>query len=711
MAQSSTGDPDADAVLGIGQAAPAAARANFVSTGDPDADAVLTSQPITEYKYATPEYFKAAKEAGFNGTRDELERQSIHDAKSEPGYTTRYFRGVGKAANELGSEIAQHPLKSIAVSPMAALEAGVQPITSTIAGASAVLHHAIDPSKPYAERREEYEKGLTSEPETNLGKKLGAFAGAVLKPVGDVMSVPGKIASFGARLFGASPDTQKSTEEQTNAVFQAGLLSAGARRTATEPETAPPGTQGNDSAGAARVAGAKVSPEGFDTEPKAEGVPKEMQSHRAAVLQRVGLDTARNSALEGNAMDAAVDANLQRYNEPAGQAAKAQFEAEKAALTKHAEGIVNDVGGVVGMDEDALHIRGQRIAKPFDKLREWFEDQRKALYKAADQRAQGKPIGQLNTVDTLLKDPDFTETLLAKDQGALLGSVQRQFKRFTELNPQGFTVDAAENFRQWLNQVWTPDNSATLGKIKGALVEDVLKSAGEDIYGPARKMVQLEAKTLDNPNGISKLFDSDPKTPINRTTPFNKIPDTLTRLSPDQFNEVLKTLKAMPPEIQQEAQIAAGEIKAHLANKLWEAGTSTQGQWNAKSVSKVLKAHASKIQSAFEDAPEALAKIEDLESAGKILKVDAFYPGASAQAANALKRGMMSTVVNKVAGPVGSVLGGMVAGPTGAAGGAAAGEAIGSRGAAKLGEAKALKTWQEGTSKLSDILKKAPPSP
>jgi hypothetical protein len=233
---------------------------------------------------------------------------------------------------------------------------------------------------------------------------------------------------------------------------------------------------------------------------------------------------------------------------------------------------------------------------------------------------------------------------------------------------------------------------------------DVLKGAGDDIYGPARARVQLEHKLLDDPNGVSKLFDSDPHAPINRATPYAKIPDTLWRLDPAQFSNVVETLKNMPPEVQPQAQAALSEIKAHGANKLLEAGSGTQGQWAAPAVSKVLKANSAKMQTAFTDSPEVLADIRDLDSAGRILKTDQSYPGAAAQAANALKRGLMSHAISRGAGSVGAAAG-SIFGPTGAAAGAAVGEAAGGRLGASLAERGALNRWGEKLVPLDQLVR------
>lgn len=445
-----------------------------------------------------------------------------------------------------------------------------------------------------------------------------------------------------------------------------------------------------------------------DAEPAPGGLPDEAAAARAAILNRVGIDSVRDSSLKGDALAAGSDAQMTRFNEAAGQAAKAQFDAEKEALQKHVSGMINDFGGSVGTDEDSLNNRGQTIAAPFDALRDYFKAQQKAAYDAADERGGGKPVTTLDGVDDLLnKNNDFKETLLARDQGGLLGSMQRQLNNFKELNPDGFTVSAAENFRKWLNQAWTPENRYAVGQVKDALDNDVLKGAGEDIYGPARQLTQLKAQLLDNPDGVSTLFDRDPMTPMNRVTPYSKIPDTLTRLDPEQFRNVLQTLREMPQEVQPQAQAAIGEIQGHLLNKLLDAGTqkAPESFWNSPSVSDVLKKNSSKFNMAFGNDPEAIQGIRDLDSAGRILRANPAYPGAAAQASNAIKRGLMTRAIEHVATGAGAAVGSTF-GHVGAAMGAAAGEALASRATQGAGEKAALARWNSGLTKLSDVVPK-----
>lgn len=457
----------------------------------------------------------------------------------------------------------------------------------------------------------------------------------------------------------------------------------------------------------------KVAKAAEEAAPLVSEIPQ-VATDRAAILQRVGIENARNSALNSDAKAAATDWQLSKFDEPAGQAAKAQFDAEKTALQNHAAKIVDETGGTLGTDEDSLNTRGQTMAAPFDKLRKFIETQATNMYDAGKQRLGPAPI-QTSNLEAALGDRTLKNELLADGKSGFLDAVKDQLDNLKENNGGQLNVQNAEQFRQFLNGRWSTSKFA-VGKLKGALDTDVGQAVGEDVFKPARAMVQLGHNLLDDPEGVSQLFDVDPKTPINRSTPFTKIPDAMARLPPDQFNNVISTLDKMPEELQPEAQAAKAEIKAHLANKVLDAGSSTQGQWNAPAVSKIIKANSAKLQSAFADQPEALAKIQDLDSAGKILKVDQSYPGAAAQAANALKRGAMGSILSKGAGLAGGSVGGtagaILAGPPGAAVGSTVGASIGGGIGSKLSqgaaERAALKNWNAGTSKLSDLLKPKP---
>lgn len=567
------------------------------------------------------------------------------------------------------------------------------------------------------------------EPESKGGKALDTAMGSNYNPLNwpglatywagrgvtkglDAAGVPSQYSTIAGPAVSAVADTAIGAYGAAKALGLGGAAEAAGAK----PSVAPSGTEPLSASSTTRPApfepqdipGTKLT---VDNEPVEGGLPATASQARAQILHRVGITQARQSALSGNAMDAATDFQLSKFDEPAGGAAKAQFDMERQALANHAEGIVKSTGGSIGTDQDTLNTRGQTIAAPFDALRDYFDKQHAANYKAAGEKAAGSPIGKLEGVDSLLKDPDFTEALLAKDQGGLLGSLQRQFARFRDLNKDGFTAENSENFRKFLNQVWSPENSHTIGRVKAALDDEVMKGAGEDVYGPARALAHTEHQIFA-PQGIAKITDVDPGNPLNRAVSFEKIPDTIARMPPAQFDNLVRTLHSLPDPIQPQAQAAVSEIKAHLLNKILDAGQSTQGQWNAPAVTRMLKANSANLQSAFEDQPEVLHKLADLDSAGRILKVNQSYPGAAAQAANALKRGLLTKAITRGAGSAGGAAG-SVLGPLGAAGGAALGEAAGSRLGANLAEKSALKSWNARTLKLSDLMKTGggPPTP
>jgi hypothetical protein len=127
-----------------------------------------------------------------------------------------------------------------------------------------------------------------------------------------------------------------------------------------------------------------------------------------------------------------------------------------------------------------------------------------------------------------------------------------------------------------------------VGRLKNAIDEEITRGAGEDIYAHARAIRQLRAQTLDDPRGISQLFDTDPNNPINRSTALEKIPEKLTPPPIDQYAHVIETLQGMPEELQPSAQPALGEIRAHLLNKTLQAGAETRSGTGAP----VLRARA-----------------------------------------------------------------------------------------------------------------------
>jgi hypothetical protein len=465
----------------------------------------------------------------------------------------------------------------------------------------------------------------------------------------------------------------------------------------TSPVSAPPTPQ---------AAASSVALTAEDTQPISGGIPPELHSSNADVLRRIGLENARTSAVQGNALEAATDAQLAKFTgEPAGKAAFEQLAAERQALENHATSIVKDTGGTIGLDQGDLKASGKTIAKPFDDLNTHFDQGIKNIYDMVDKRASEIPNVPTTATDALFNDRSFKNSAGAHDLTGQLNSLKDEFENFKENNPEGLGAKTMEQYRQFLNQAWDKSNPAKnnmISKIKEAVDSDVFKVAGEDIYKQGRDLYQLKQQTLDNPKGVAKIMDYDPHTPINRATAFEDMPDKLLGLPSDQFNNIVDTLRNMPDELQPQAHAALKAMQAHVGNKLLEAGSKTQTQWNAPKVTNLIKGNSENIQTLFADNPEALQKIQDLQKAGNILRYNQGYPGAAAQAQMAMKQGFLTRMVKPIGTAAGGAIGSIL-GPWGASAGSLAGETAGVKAATSMGEKAAVKNWGSRVTPISDV--------
>ncbi|HEX8106702.1 MAG TPA: hypothetical protein VF516_03190 [Kofleriaceae bacterium] len=425
-------------------------------------------------------------------------------------------------------------------------------------------------------------------------------------------------------------------------------------------------------------------------------LPLEQQQDRAALLRRVGVENVRKSALEGDKQAAADDYQQSKLNDAGGQVMKSTLEHEREALTRHAERIVEDTGGTTGMDETARMARGNAIVAPLDSLKKWFDTRTSQLYKAADESAKGVPTELPKLHEAVGGDQaDFLGTTEGE---ALLKGVKARMKSLgmvdAEGNAQPVTVAQAEKLKQYLNDQWQPRTGRIIRRLKDSIDDDVLSSAGEDIYKQARALRAMRAATLDDPNGISRLMDASGPEGINRAVPVEKIADAVSAMPVEQLKHVVKTLRNVPKEMQPQAQQAIAEIQAHMVSKVLEEGSKQSGQWNARGVAKVLNNNSEKIGAVF--SKEQIAKQKDLNDAGQILAKDQSYPGAAVQEHNLVQRGAMAAVrLGAIA--AGAAIGGPI--------GAAVGEYLGGGAAKKMGEGASLRAAQKRVVKLSDFPK------
>lgn len=431
--------------------------------------------------------------------------------------------------------------------------------------------------------------------------------------------------------------------------------------------------------------------------PKAKAGPNlPEQIERAKVLDRVGIQTARKSSLSGDEKAAASDFQQSKLDNAGGDAIRSVLDKEKQALQVHTENIAKETGGTLGMAEDDLHARGSSIAGPFDSIRDVLNATRKKLYAQADEASGGAPSIKLDSLaDFLKKDSEFEGKAANGSLRKGINSYLREQKILQEDGSLGpINAKSAEGLRKYINDQWSPETSGLAGRIKGLIDSDVLDKS-ENVYKPARDLHKKIKDTLENPSGLGKLMDFDPRNPVNRSVPYEKIPDFVTRLPMDQFNHVIKVLQEAPDEIKPKADVAIGEIKAHIVNKLLQEGSKTKGQWNAKGVSKILSDNSAKIKLIFTN--EEIAQLSDLNKAGHILQLDSSYPGAAVQGHNLLVRGAM-----KALPVVGAAAGSYTGGFLGAAGGEIAGSSL----AKKLEKRSSESSAKKRLVNISDMVKK-----
>lgn len=457
---------------------------------------------------------------------------------------------------------------------------------------------------------------------------------------------------------------------------------------------------------AAATSAGKPFAEETKAAPQAEAPTSPAALDRARTLQKVGLDQVRTSALTNDGPSAMAE--FQTSKDPTtqlGREANRIFTQERSALQDFGQKIVERTGGSPGTDGATLEARGNTILEPLDKLGEYYDKRIGELYDAAGERAQGQPVA-LNRVSAELRD---ASNLSDPAHVTLKPAVEAFAKKLGILDSDGNivgNVQQAETLRKYLGRVFTHQNSTFVRTLKDALDEDVTSYAGEDVYKQARALFAEKKNTLENPNGIGKLLDVSGPQGINRRVPVEKVADTLLSMPKAQLEHIVSTLETSPDELQPQAQAALAELRAHVANRVLDAGNSTQTMWNHKAVTKLLNAQSGKLPVIFGgDSASILDDLKTLNDAGNILRVDRSYPGAAVQG-NILKSKLLPSALSTAGATAGATMGGVVGFPgAGAAAGSAAGAAIGS----KMQQAAALKALRARQTTLSEILKSPPP--
>jgi hypothetical protein len=354
------------------------------------------------------------------------------------------------------------------------------------------------------------------------------------------------------------------------------------------------------------------------------------QTERAAVLQRVGIEDARQSAITGNLKEAATDYQQAKLDGPAGDfhppqagrraASPAELRrADRARHRRHA-------------GRRCARARGARARDPAaaGSLPQWFTDKTTGLYNEAKARAQGQPFATDKFSEVLGTDSKFANT----DTIELRKGIKARMQELKMIDKDGkalpATVEQAEKLRQYINEEWSPKSNGRIRELKNALDEDVERDGGRGHLQagarPARDeggdLLRSEGPLVDprfgghQPEGAHREDRRHDRGPAERAVPAHREDAAIT---------CRRSSSPRP------------RPRSRRSRRTWRAASSMrrkarQAQWGAKDVTAYLNKNAVKFESVF--SPEEMAKIRDLNDAGHILRVDTSYPGAAVQGHN-----------------------------------------------------------------------------
>ena len=563
---------------------------------------------------------------------------------------------------------------------------------------------------------------LTYDPHTPQGQELSAGVGRVLGSSFDPLMWPdmaGRALGGFAAEHGAPPALStglRIAPDAAAALFGSRLIPGAELRAPMDegvmpgdvptPETAaagaraPHGTTETVTAGAAQGApggGPANARDPFDEPPAGapdlKASPAE-QARRIRVLNEIGLNgtPVRASAITADPLAAGTDAQVAKLDSPAGRQMRATLDNERAGLQSYSGATTEATGGRIGGTQTDTMARGESVQGALEGLSDQYRTRVGALYRAADHAAQGVPTELKGFQDVLGDDSLMTN----QDRVGLRGGLNAYLRKLGVVDDNGnvtASVSQAETIRKYLNDEWSPQNSKLVGKLKDALDDDVTKDAGSDIYEQARALRAQRGATLDNPKGIASLIDASGPNGINRVVPAEGVMGKLETMPVAQLEHVVKTLGGMDGELAPQGQQALSDMRSHFAQRVEDIGGKTEGQWNSRGVNQYLKNNAARLQTVFSGRPDLLNRFYTLNEAGKILRYDASYPGAAAQAVNLARSGVLPTLV-RGGMRLGGAAVGATFGPLGAGAGETLGDIFGSRVAGSAAENAALKSAQ-----------------
>jgi len=428
------------------------------------------------------------------------------------------------------------------------------------------------------------------------------------------------------------------------------------------------------------------------------------KSQRQKLLEDIGIERIRNSALEGDYKNASSQYITSKAdNGPYAQGMGEQIQHEKDVLTNHFGGVESELGGTVPRRGTSFEVsdemqRGKTVKTALEEAQEAHQKKTTELYNKAHQETGAIPVELNNLKNYLDKNSNFVhapEKTLRKGINDYLNE-QGLLDETGEIKPM--TVGQSEQLRKFINKQYNYETKNKIGDLVNTIDDDVFKNVQGPTYEEARKHFKAGKEIYDNPKAIKNLLSDEG---VNQKIPDEKVINKIATLDESQFGHLINTLK------ETEKTQALSEIQTALVNRIKEAGQSEIGEpFNARAAAKERAKLSQKLNIAFAENPELLDKIDKGIEAGNILHIPTKYPGAAVQT-NLLKNKFGEIALQRAGTTIGAGMGGFVGGPIGGAIGAAGGEFLGGKGATRLKSGRQTKQLQKeitptGT-KLSDI--------
>lgn len=397
---------------------------------------------------------------------------------------------------------------------------------------------------------------------------------------------------------------------------------------------------------------------------------------RQNVLQEVGIDVTRRSALEGNPKEASSQYITSKADQgPYATGMTNQINYEKKALDTHFGKIANESGGEVpryGTPEqqgDLIKI-GDKVK---DALNEGYKKhiaEGKKLYEDAAKQHGDKPVSVDKFSEFLKQDENFAYEKEKGLQSAIKTYMQRKGLMDKDGNVQPMTVADAEGVRQFINDKYNFETSGLIKKMKDQIDNQVFEQVGGETYQNARKHWAKGKETYENPKAIGDLLSDRG---VNQKIASEDVMNRVSGLKQSQFKHLVETLR-------NDGQTSAlNQIKTSLVDEIRRAGQSaTNEPFNSVKASKTAAALGEKLKVAFADDPKALDRIYKGLEAANILHIPTSYPGAAVQG-NLLKNKFSDIAIQRTMGAAGGSTGAFFGGPAGGAVGYAAGEFAGGK--------------------------------